>query len=191
MRSGVGTYRALVRLYPRGFRREFADDLVQAFGDLADRDGAFAAWRRTVVDLAVTVPRYRLETVMSTRHSSAAVSLLAVAGAIAGITLFAAGAAAGVALTVLLVAGLVVLVQRTQLARSLRPASATDRRRTWARSAIAAVVAIAALVVGFADLAGDEHWPAGRVLAYNVVFFAAALTAVISFGMALRRPRTA
>lgn len=191
MRSSVVTYRALVRLYPRGFRLEFADDLVQAFCDLADRDGAFAAWRRTVVDLAVTVPRYRLETIMSTRHSSAVVSLLAIAGAIAGITLMATGVAGSVAVVVVLVAGVIYLAQRSQLARSLRPDTATDRRRLWVRSAIAAAVAFAALVVGFADLAGDEDWPAGRVIAYNLVFFAAAFTAVISFGIALRRPRTA
>jgi hypothetical protein len=63
-------YRVLVRLYPADFRRHHGDDLAQLFADLVERDGASAAWRRTVIDLVVTVPRYRLETIMSTRRTT-------------------------------------------------------------------------------------------------------------------------
>jgi hypothetical protein len=188
--SGSGLYRVLVRLYPREFRREFADDLIQMFGDLAERDGLPAAWRRTVVDLAVTVPRHRLETVMSARRSSTVIWLFAIIGALAGVTLLAADVASTVALIVVVIAGVVVLAQRSQLARSLRPETSGDRRRLWIQSAIGAVAAVAALAIGFADLAGEESWPAGRVLVYNLVFFVAAITAVVSFAIALRRPRT-
>ena len=107
-----------------------------------------------------------------------------------GITMLATGVAATLALLVVLVTGVVVLAQGSDLARSLQPGTATNRRRLRATSAIAAAVAVAALLVGFADLAGDERWSAGRVVVYNAVFFAAALTAVILFAVAPRRPRT-
>ena len=181
----------LVRLYPRQFRREFGDDLVQMFADLTERDGSAAAWRRTVVDLGVTVPRYRLETIMSARRSSSVIWLSAIVGAIAGVTLLAADVASTAALALVVVAAVVVLAQRSQLARSLRSDTTSDRRRLWVQSAVAATIAVAAIVIGFADLAGEEHWPAGRLVVYNLVFFAAALTAVISLAIALRRPRTA
>lgn len=48
MSKGLPVYSALTRLYPAGFLREFGSDLVQNFDDLL-----------------VTVPRYRLESVMS------------------------------------------------------------------------------------------------------------------------------
>ena len=71
MTAGASVYRALVRLYPRDFRSEFGDDLDQVFADLVAQDGVGAAWRRTAVDFAVTVPRYRLESFMSSRRSTA------------------------------------------------------------------------------------------------------------------------
>jgi hypothetical protein len=37
-------YRALLRLYPRQFRRDYGDDLVRHFGDLVTDRGTRAAW---------------------------------------------------------------------------------------------------------------------------------------------------
>lgn len=189
MRSSVATYRVLLRLYPRRFRREFEEDMVQLFCDLADRDGVPSTWRRTIVDLAVTVPRYRLETIMNVRQSSVALSLFSLVGAITGIALLTLGTGTSIAVIVLVLVAAIALAQRGRLARSLRPDNAAERRHLWLLSAIAAVVAIAVLVIGLADLGGEDHWPAGRLLIYNLAFFIALLTAVISFAVGLRRPR--
>ena len=70
MAGHLDLYRSLVRLYPRAFRHDYADDLVQNFADLIAHHGPSRTWRRTAVDLAVTVPRYRLETVMNPRHTN-------------------------------------------------------------------------------------------------------------------------
>lgn len=68
-------YRSLVRLYPRDFRLSYGADLEQHFADLVTDRGARAAWARTGVDLIVTIPRYRLENIMTEQHSSTTVHL--------------------------------------------------------------------------------------------------------------------
>ena len=190
MAAGTSVYRALVRLYPRDFRSDYGDDLDQLFADLVDRDGAAAAWRRTLVDLAATVPRYRLETVMTSRRSTAvliAVIAMLVGGAVATL---AAGFGLPAALLFLLAVG-IAAAERTGLARSLRPEDREHRHRVWIASAALALVAIAVLVVGMVDLGGEDQWPMGRVLIYNLVFFGAALAALGTFVVGLRRPRAA
>jgi hypothetical protein len=56
-------YRALVRLYPAGFRGRFGDEMVMLLGDQlrdardkAGRMGTFQTWLATIKDLAWTVP---------------------------------------------------------------------------------------------------------------------------------------
>lgn len=63
--SAVRVYRRLLWLYPRDFRDRYADDLVQTLADLSGELGPWRAWRRVSLDLVVTVPRYRLETLMN------------------------------------------------------------------------------------------------------------------------------
>ena len=63
-------YRSLLRLYPRDFRTEYGDDLVQNFADLITDRGTRATWTRTTTDLIITVPRYRLESIMSEEAST-------------------------------------------------------------------------------------------------------------------------
>ncbi|MEO7397864.1 MAG: hypothetical protein ABIW84_04800 [Ilumatobacteraceae bacterium] len=84
MSKGLSLYAALTRLYPAGFRREFGSDLVQHFDDLSQARGPCAAWRRASLDLLVTVPRYRLESIMSTRSSSFTLIFGPIALAVAG-----------------------------------------------------------------------------------------------------------
>ena len=50
---------------PLAFRREFGDDMLLLFDSLVADRGILAATSRTSLDLIVTVPRYRLETVMT------------------------------------------------------------------------------------------------------------------------------
>jgi hypothetical protein len=188
--AGRSTYRALVRLYPRDFRSEYGDDLDQLFADLVDRDGAAAAWRRTVVDLAATVPRYRLETLMSSRRSTAALVAI-IAGLVVGaVAILAAGFGLVAAVLLLLAVG-IAAAEHSRLARSLRPADRDHRHRLWIVSAVLALVAIAVLVVAMVDLGGEAQWPMGRVLVYNVVFLGAAIMALAAFVVGLRPSRTA
>jgi hypothetical protein len=91
MPPGAALYRALTRLYPKAFRVRYGDDLVMHFADLVERDGPVAAWHRTALDLLVTVPRYRLESVMNTRRTTATLAALVVALTIAAVGAFAAG----------------------------------------------------------------------------------------------------
>jgi hypothetical protein len=51
------SYRRLLVAYPRTFRDEFGDDLVQAFRDLLLMSGERGVWWRTVRDLFVSAPR--------------------------------------------------------------------------------------------------------------------------------------
>ena len=92
-------YHTLVRLYPKAFRDAYGDDVVQHFDDLVADRGIRAAWGRTALDLAVTIPRYRLETIMNERHSattiSVAVGLLAAAGVASMLVGLYSGCAAG------------------------------------------------------------------------------------------------
>ncbi len=188
MSAGASMYRALVRLYPRGFRSDYGDDLYQLFADLVERDGAAKAWRRTAVDLAVTVPRYRLETVMSSRRSTVALVAAIVVLVLGAMVTFASGFGIPAAILVLLAVG-IAAAERSHLARSLRSDDSAHRRRCLITSAICALVAIAVLGVAMFDLSGEDRWPMGRVLIYNVVFFGAGIAALSMFVVGLRRPR--
>ena len=83
MAASHSVYRTLVRLYPSAFRHEYGEDLVAHYGDLVADRGARAARARTALDLAITIPRYHLEHVMTDQHSTTVLGLL--------IGLFAAG----------------------------------------------------------------------------------------------------
>jgi len=64
------SYRVLLWLYPRWFRREYGEDLLQAFRDeLRDR-GPFRGWLRVITDLLVSIPTQHREAVMAHRSSS-------------------------------------------------------------------------------------------------------------------------
>ena len=188
MAAGLPLYRAIVRLYPREFRQHFGDDLVLHFEDLVARDGASRAWGRTAVDLAVTLPRYRLETIMNPRRSTTALVAVILTLSLAGIVGFGVGFYPALALVV--VAGVVAVAERTQLAASLRAANPTTRRHLLWTSAGLAVVCVASLVVGMIDLGGRDDWPAVRVLTYNAVFFTSIIASVVCLVAGLRTPRS-
>jgi hypothetical protein len=145
-------YRSLLRLYPRRFRGHYGDDLVQQFTDLVADRGVRAAWARTGVDLIVTVPRYRLESIMNERHSATSVNL--------GIALLASGGVLSLLIglypgLVLLLAGLVLAVaQRSTLAQAIRTPDTNRRRRRLAIGALLAVVFVSSFTAYLA-LIGD------------------------------------
>ena len=115
---------------------------------------------------------------------------------VASIALLTAGAVATfamglypVAVILILLATGVAVAERSQLARSLRPASADERHRLWTRSALWGALAVVSLVVGMIDLGNEETWPAGRVIAYNAVFLASIVAALAYLIVSFRRPR--
>lgn len=146
-------YRSLVRLYPREFRRDYGDDLVQHFADLVARRGARSAWTRTGLDLIVTVPRYRLESIMNEQHSettlSVAITLLAGAGVLSVLTGFYPG-------MVLLVAALgLAVAKRSTLARAIRTPDSSRRRRRLGIAAILTAFFVTSYAV-YLQVLGDE-----------------------------------
>lgn len=120
-------YRAAVRLYPRDFRRHYGDDLVQSFGDLVTERGQIAAWRRTTLDLVLTVPRYRLESVMTERLSATTLNVIISLLVAGGLISFMVGVGPGILLVGVAIA--LAVAQRTSLARALRRPDTRARRR--------------------------------------------------------------
>lgn len=160
MPSPHRVYRSLVRLYPRSFRGHYGDDLVAHFADLVADRGARAAWTRTGVDLIVTVPRYRLESIMNEQHSATslniAITLLAAGGVLSVLTGLYPG-------LVLLVAALALaLSQRSTLALAIRTPDSNRRRR---RLGIAVVLGLVFLASSFSLYnPSKDHWAGGEML---------------------------
>ncbi len=103
---------------------------MQHFADLVTDRGARAAWTRTGVDLIVTIPRYRLENIMTEQHSATilhlAITLLAAGGVLSLLT----GLGPGLAL--LLAAVVLAVSQRSTLAHAIRTPDTNRRRRRLA-----------------------------------------------------------
>ena len=187
MAASTYVYRALVRLYPRQFRHHYGDALVLHFEDLVRRDGVRRAWCRTTIDLVVTVPRYRMETIMHPRRSSTGVLLLVTGLALAGLSGYFAGFAAALVLVVVSIG--VAVAARSRLASSLRASTPSRRRHLLVTSGLLIVAGLGTLYVGFADL-GDGDWPAGRLLFYNAIFFMLVTSALVCGVTGLRAPQT-
>ena len=148
-------YRSLLRLYPHSFRSEYGDDLVQHFDDLSNDRGLRAAWARTAMDLIVTVPRYRLENLMSENLSATAISVsiwVLVAAGVVGT--FLVDLFPGVVL--LVAAGFLAISQRSALARSLRTPDSSRRRQRLRTAAVLGAVFVLSVVSYGLDLGDDE-----------------------------------
>lgn len=180
-------YRSLLRLYPRGFRDDYGDDLLQHFADLTIDRGARAAWIRTGVDLIVTVPRYRLESVM-TEHRSAtslnvAIALLAAGGVLSVLT----GEYPGL---VLLVAALALaFAQRSTLARAIRTPDSNRRRRRLGIAAVLGVVFVAS-IVSYGQAISDDHIGGASLLIHNAIGVPAMVGAIAFLVAGLLTPRS-
>lgn len=180
-------YRFLVHLYPRDFRARYADDLVQNFADLVTDRGAGKAWARTGIDLVVTVPRYRLECVMTEQHSATTINvgiaLLASGGVLSLLTgLYPGG--------LLLVAAVVLaVVQRGTLARALRTPDSTRRRRRLGTAAFLGVVFVAA-TVSYMRAVAEEDVSGASLVIHNAIGVPAMVGAIVFLVVGLLTPRT-
>jgi hypothetical protein len=155
-------YHTLVRLYPKAFRDAYGDDLVQHFDDLVADRGIGAAWGRTALDLAVTVPRYRLETIMNDRHSATTISVAVGLVAAAGVASILVGLYPGALLVV--VAAALAIAQRSAIARAMRAPDSHRRRRRLRTAAVLGVVFVSSFVA-YLMLIGDTWSTRETVLA--------------------------
>lgn len=177
--SAIRAYRSLLVLYPRDFRDRYSDDLVQTLTDLSAELGPRRAWRRVTLDLVVTVPRYRMETLMKEEHSSTVLTVAIIGMACAGIISLFIGLYLGVLLVPL--AAVVAITQRGRLARSMDAVDASQFRRKRLR--IAAVLAVSLPVIYLVSLPilGDD-WGTDATVAFAL--WTAVLIAAVSYFVA-------
>ncbi len=179
-------YRSLIHLYPRRFRGDFGDDLVQHYADLVADRGARVACTRTGLDLIVTVPRYRLESIMSEKRSATTLYL--------AITLLASGGVFSVLIglnpgVVLLLAALVLAIaQRSTIARAIRTPDSDRRRRRLGIAAILALV-FGASIVGYALALSDDEISTASLLIFNAIGVPAMVGAVMFLIAGLLTPK--
>lgn len=186
MSAHTRAYRACVRAYPPQFRREFADDLTHAFDDLRRDLGPARAWRRTLLDLAVTLPRYRLESLMEPRRTVPTLTVVAIVLIALGVT--------SVLVTSMVVGAVLIpigiwmaLTQRR--ARSTRAPDPDRRRRLLRRAMLLAVTCVVTTTVAWIELSVSEDWHGGKLMAYNALFFVTAFGAIANLVVGLRTPR--
>lgn len=187
-RDAHPVYRFFVRLYPREFRREYGEDLAAHYADLVADRGARAARTRTALDLAITIPRYRLEHIMSDRHAATAVTFTIGVLAVGGLVGLATDVYPGLLpLALLALAALLAVAQRSTLARALRVPDSTVRRHRMRTAGVLALI-FAASYITFNLVIGDS-WT-GRETALTIVGLLALLGAVGYFIAGLLTPRT-
>lgn len=186
MNRHVRLYRALLMLYPAPFRREYGRDLTQSFVDLARDRGAASTWVRCSVDLAVTVPRYRLEALVHRHVSSAHLSALTLAVGLAGVVAVVIGGVA--ALPLLAVAVVVAASQRTALAGSL-VVPPTRRRSRLRMASLLALVGIGAVASWMYHVDRYDDLTGSTVLVHNLIGILSVIGAA-GFGLAALLTRT-
>ncbi len=146
MNITVGAYRALLVLYPRRFRRDYAEDMVLMFAQQLRDESAWRVCSRAATDLALSVPTRYLELVMKTTTSpflSTLFAALAVAGLVFAI---AAGTNPGFALSGgaigVIAAGLAVASYRRN-----RPLTTPASANGWWKVGTTGAALFAALIV--------------------------------------------
>jgi hypothetical protein len=155
-------YRALLWLYPRDFRVEYADDLVSLLENLRTDKGPVRTFRICALDLAVTVPRMHLERIMNPTHTTTTIGWMVALLAAGGVASMLIGVYPGVLL--LVAAALLAVTQRSELARSMRvPNTAIRRRRLLTAAVLAGVFVVSYLV--YVTTIGDEWTTRETVLA--------------------------
>jgi hypothetical protein len=179
-------YRSLLRLYPRDFRTNYAEDLVQHFGDLVTDRGARVAWGRTGVDLLVTIPRYQLETLMTERTAATAGAITLTLLAAGGVLSFLTGFGPGI---ILLTAAVVVAIaQRGALARSIRTPDSNRRRRRLGTAAALAVIC-AASIVSYLNAVSDSDVSGTSLVVHNAIGAPTMIGAVVYLIAGLLTPK--
>jgi hypothetical protein len=157
---GERCYRALLFLYPRSFRRDYASQMVQLFRDQRSDRGR-SAWLTTLRDLFTTVPTRNLEAFMSMSPQGRLITA-AIATSV-GILVFAlVGGAYGAIILMLLLAWILTAVVRGR--------GAIPSRSLWWKLVVAGVSLFALAFVVLAPpwpqswrdaVPGDVAWSVG------------------------------
>jgi hypothetical protein len=186
-------YRALLRCYPRDFRREYGEDMTQLLALQLRDENAVRVWGRTFVDLALTVPSLRLEAVMSRRSSFPGTAVVYGAAAVACLVAVAISGTVGIVgtsglLLAMAFSSLAVLASRR--ARALGTGSAAPAN--WWKYLAVGVAGIASCVlvahVGDHDLPGNTWFIWISVLLTSMVLSAVGLLLGLSLAFTRRRP---
>ena len=180
-------YRSLLRLYPRDFRTDYGDDLVQHFSDLVADHGTRAAWTRTTTDLIITVPRYRLESIMSEKTSTATLSLIIGILTLGGVASLLIGFYPG--LLLLAAALALAIAQRSALARAIRTPDSDRRRRRLVIAGILGTICALSILSYMRDL-DDESISGLSLMLHNAVGVPAMFGAIGFLIAGLLTPRT-
>jgi hypothetical protein len=179
-------YRALLVLYPRSFRRSYAEPMVQLFGDRL-RDVGARAWLRTVPDLVRSVPVERTEAVMSRLRHSPAARVVAVAVAVFGAVIVSLVIGGGVILVVALAVVAILVAQRRRFAALPRGDRAPLRHAVvqawWAP--VAGLLGLVMILAGIATVF-EAHNLGGRIVGSSLL---TAFGLAMLFGL-VRRPFT-
>lgn len=138
-------YRSLVRLYPSAFRHEYGEDLLAHYAELVADRGARAARARTALDLAITIPRYHLEHVMTEQQSARALSLIIGLFALGGLAGLMTGAGPGLILFAFAI--VLAVAQRSTLSRALRVPNSNLRRRRLQTAAVLGAIFVTSYVI--------------------------------------------
>lgn len=175
-------YRALLRLYPRPFRRSYAEPMNQLFTDLV-RDVGVRAWPRTVLDLLRTVPTQRIEATMARLGPGARV--VALAFVVLGAALVTLGFGGG-AVLVIAVAVVAVLATQRRMFASIPFGDRAPLRhalvQTW-WAPVAGLLGLVTLAAGIGTVLEAHNW-GGRIIGSGLLLgFGSAML----FGL-MRRP---
>ncbi len=180
-------YESLLWLYPRDFRRKYRQDLVQNFNDLLGDRGIRSAWARTSVDLIVTVPRYRLESVMSEQKSATTINIALVVLSVGGFLALTTGFYP--IMPVFWIAAIVLaFVQRGTLARAIRTPGINRRRNRLGIATVLTIIFAAAVFSYFVDL-NDEEISTASLLLHNAIGNTAMIGAIVYLIIGLLTPR--
>ena len=135
---GERVYRMLLLLYPRRFRRDYRDPMVQLYRD-ARRDRR-ASWTRLASDVVASAPVQHKEALRTMRTSTKLLVLALVL--VTGIVAFAAVGGALLALALMLLLAWVLLAVRRERGAPLSPS-------TWWKLTLAGIGILAFCVLFF------------------------------------------
>ena len=177
-------YRGLLGLYPRAFRDDYAEAMVQLFGDRR-RERGNRAWLEAVPDLVRTFPVQRMEAVMDRLSPGARVAALAVI--VFGAVMVSVGFGGGAAPLLVLVAAVGAIVAVVKQRRIVVPFG--ERAPLWPSvtqawwAPIAALLGLVMILMGIGTIF-EAHNLGGRVFGSSVLL---AFGGIMLLGL-MRRP---
>ncbi len=182
---GARAYRALVRLYPREFRKEYADDLVALFADQCRDEPPVRVYARTALDLLITVPTRHLESPMH-RRAPTTTALLYIALAVGGLAMTALSGSNLTAGSVGLVVAVVGVALAVTTWRREATAASVGARADWWKLTGGGVALVVGVLV--AAEAGADAWYLG--MAVLLAGFSLVLAGLLMAGLHLVRRRS-